>query len=191
MMCPHWRSATAALLLLASTASAQSLGDVARKEAARRAETTAPSKVYTNESLTPDFTEPEPTPAAEPAAPLDTAEEEPPAAAQNVAADPDEAAKWGVTPLDQQEPAPADDLDESFWRDRAALIRARLASQSTQVQQLRNQLSTFPSDARGPERTRVDEALRRAETNLEHLQAEWQRFEGQARDRNVPLAWIQ
>src|SRR5258706_5223324 len=46
--------AASALVLAASLASAQTLGDVAKKEEARRKDVKTPAKVYTNGDLRPD-----------------------------------------------------------------------------------------------------------------------------------------
>ena len=52
-----------ALLASAAESSAQSLGDIARKEAERRGTAPVAGKTFTNDNLTPDFTKPEPPPA--------------------------------------------------------------------------------------------------------------------------------
>ncbi|MCC7032779.1 MAG: hypothetical protein IT179_08105 [Acidobacteria bacterium] len=69
---PHLLTTLALALATAAPAAAQSLGDVARAEAERRNALPAQGRVYTNESLTPDFTKP-PAPAA-PAPARETAE---------------------------------------------------------------------------------------------------------------------
>src|SRR5258705_13027913 len=46
--------AAVGLVMFASLASAQTLGDVAKKEEARRKDVKAPAKVYTNGDLRPD-----------------------------------------------------------------------------------------------------------------------------------------
>jgi hypothetical protein len=177
----------AALGLHSDTAGAQSLGDIARKEAERRGSPTQGAKTYTNDNLTPDFTTPAPppeTPAQSDAAKPAGASADADAAKQ---AEAEEAAKWGVTPRDQQEPVPADELNEEFWRSRATLIKARLANQNAQVLQLRQHLAALP--AGGDERAVAERTMEKAVTNLDHLSAEWERFEKQARDRKVPERW--
>lgn len=69
----HLLTTLALTLAAAAPAAAQSLGDVARAEAARRNALPAQGRVYTNESLTPDFTTP-PAPAPAPAPARETAE---------------------------------------------------------------------------------------------------------------------
>src|SRR5258706_9026645 len=56
----------AAALAISATASAQTLGDVARQEEARRKTVKAPGKVYTNDSLRADPSSPQPAAAGTP-----------------------------------------------------------------------------------------------------------------------------
>jgi hypothetical protein len=87
-----------AQLAVGSTAAAQSLAEVARKEAERRGATPEAGRVYTNDNLTPDFTKPVPPapppgstpPAAAAAAPEATAAAPAPAAPAADAAKADE-----------------------------------------------------------------------------------------------------
>jgi hypothetical protein len=177
----------AAMSVYSVDAGAQSLGDIARKEAERRGSAPAAGKTYTNDSLTPDFTTP--APPAEVAPPAKDSAVPAGAPADDAAkqAEAEEAAKWGVTPRDQQEPVPADELNEEFWRSRATLIKARLANQNAQVLQLRQHLAALP--AGGDERAVAERTMEKAVANLDHLNAEWGRFEKQARDRKVPERW--
>ncbi len=174
--------------LAAGTASAQSLADIARKEAERRSGAPSSGKVYTNESLTPDFTKPpEPAPPAAadtPAGPDSAGGDK---AAEEVS---NEANQEGVTPRDQQEPQPSLDKGEDYWRGRADRIRARLNQQNAEIADLQRRVSTFPAGAANPERDIAVRALRKAEADLVDLNDEWRRFERQARERNVPDAWI-
>jgi hypothetical protein len=185
------------LLFTAAAAPAQSLGDVARREAERRGSTPPAPKTYTNDNLTPDFTKPPaPEPAAAPAA--DAATAKPEAGKTEVAASSDDEAakaqekedveKWGVTPRDQQELPPADDHKEEFWRSRSTLIKARLANQNAQVQQLRERMAATRS-TNDAERDVLERTFARAEADLKHINDEWVRFERQARERNVPEGW--
>lgn len=181
-----------AVLTSAAPAGAQSLAEVARKEAERRGTSTPVGKVYTNDSLTPDFTKPAPPPADPSAVPATEAQPAPAAtadAAAKDAKDAGDAATWGVTPLDQQEPSRADDMNEEFWRGRAALIRSRIASQNAQVDQLRERMAATQGAA-GAERDVLERTFAKAQTDLKHLNDEWVRFERQARDRGVPEHWI-
>jgi hypothetical protein len=96
----------------------------------------------------------------------------------------------GVTPLDEQEPQRASDKDERYWRERAAALRARLAAQNRQIESLRQRIASFAPDAAVPERDVAERALAKALEDQRFLQEEWTRFEGTARDRGVPDAWI-
>jgi hypothetical protein len=169
-------------------AGAQSLGEVARKEADRRGSTPPVGKTYTNDNLTPDFTKPAPPAEVAPETKDSAAPGAAPADDAAKQAEREEAEKWGVTPRDQQEPAPADELNEEFWRSRATLIKARLANQNAQILQLRQHLAALP--AGGDERVIAESTLSKAVSNLEHMNAEWVRFEKQARERKVPESWI-
>ena len=114
-----------ALLASAAESSAQSLGDIARREAERRGTAPAAGKTFTNDNLTPDFTKPEPppAPATEAAKPAEgagagkadgaKAGESAGESVVDVASDPAEAAKWGVTPRDQQTSSQNDDQNEA------------------------------------------------------------------------------
>lgn len=173
-------------------AAAQSLADVARKEAERRQATQAPTRTYTNGSLTPDFTTPpQPAPAA-PGEGVQTGAEG--KAESALAADAPGAApgadQEGVTPRDEQEPQPSHDKGEDFWRARANRIRARLNQQNAEIAALQKQVSSFPPGSASPEHSIAVRALSKAQDDLVSLNDEWLRFERQARERNVPDAWI-
>lgn len=179
-------------VLAALPASAQSLADIARKEAERRGTAPSGGKVYTNESLTPDFTTvPEPAPPAT-APPPDAS----PAAAEGTStggsadAAPSHEEQAGVTPRDQQEPQPSHDKGEDYWRGRADRIRARLNLQNVEIANLQRRVSAFRAGAASPERDIAVRALQKAQADLVDLSQEWARFERQARERNVPDAWI-
>lgn len=178
-------------------AAAQSLADIARKEAERRGSTPTPAKTYTNESLTPDFSRPPEPPPATPSAQADRAPAGTVAgnAASATAADPSDTAtdadQDGVTPVDQQEPQRPDDKGEEYWRSRATRIRSRLNQQNAEIAALQKRVASFQDGAAGgPERDIATRALRKAQDDLVSLNDEWLRFERQARERNVPDAWI-
>lgn len=169
-------------------ASGQSLAEIARMEAERRATVTVPGKVYTNADLTPDFTKPVPLdPPADPSAADTGAPADPPASPTDATTG---ESQNGVTPRDQQEPQAADGRDESYWRSQAQLIRTRLANQNAQIEQLRTRERALPPDAEGVERALVQQTLQKAVADLEFLNEEWLRFERSARERNVPDHWI-
>lgn len=189
---------TIAILLVLSAASsvnAQSLAEIARMEAERRATVKVPGKVYTNADLIPDFTKPVPIdPPADPSAgapaPVDPAA----SPASSSTGEPVDATagegQGGVTPRDQQEPQAADGRDESYWRDQAQLIRTRLANQNAQIEQLQARERTLAPDAGNAERALVQQTLQKAVSDLAFLNDEWLRFERSARERRIPEHWI-
>lgn len=195
-MTKHRTLCVVAALLLAAPAAGQSLADVARKEAERRGAVPAPGKVYTNEDLTPDLTAPPPPPAPAPPSPASddraAMTDASRAAAEREAGSPMAAPSEadGVTPLDEQEPQRATDKNEGYWRERSAALRARLAAQNRQIESLRQRIASFAPGAAVPERDVAERALAKALEDQRFLQDEWTRFEGTARDRGIPDAWI-
>ena len=182
---------SAVACLAAGVASAQSLGEIARKEAERRGTAPPATKTFTNENLTPDFT----TPAAVPDAATAAAKEETPRPEGELSEEEaarlqekEDVEKWGVTPRDQQELPPEDDHKEEFWRSRSTLIKARLATQNANIQQLRERMAATRG-ASDDERDVLERTFARAEADLKHINDEWVRFERQARERKVPEAW--
>jgi hypothetical protein len=125
------RFIVAALISLgaAHMATAQSLGDVAKKEESRRKAVKSNGKVYTNDSL-----KPEPEPSA--ATPASASSGQP--AAPAAAASPDRA----------PEPASAvpDKGDEKSWRKRVADARDALQRSQTFAGALQSQLNALTTD---------------------------------------------
>lgn len=179
---------------------AQSLGDIARKEAERRGSAPQAGKIYTNDNLTPDFTKPAPppAPAAEVKAEDGAAEKGDPAKAGaegggtpvDVAGDPAEAEKWGVTPRDQQTSSQRDDQNEEYWRTTASLHKARLAEVNARIEELRGMLAATPKGAAGGEREIVERAFEKAQATQTYANEDWVRFEARARQRGIPMEWI-
>ena len=117
--------ATALLFIgTAHAAAGQSLGDVAKKEEARRKTIKSSGKVYTNDKLKPAPQPSSPGPASQPA----------PAS----------------TPTTEPEPAPSDAAnaraDESAWRKRMADAREALQRSQTFAEALQNQLNSLATD---------------------------------------------
>lgn len=191
------RSAAVAVVLVTVTGhlQAQSLAEIARIEAERRAKVSVPGKVYTNGDLIPDFTKPAPPPdqagasTETPAAPDTVAVPAAGSAIEAEAAKP-AAEQPGVTPRAQQEPQPADNKDETYWRDRAQLIRGRLSNQNAQIDQLRAREQAFAPGVDSAEKALVQQTLQKAVADLAFLNDEWLRFERSARERKVPEHWI-
>lgn len=178
-----------ALLVTSTPAAAQSLAELARKEADRRATVREPGKVYTNGDLTADFTAPPPAPTPSEAAP---AVDEGRAAGAETSGEERLATdvQDGVTPRDQQESQPPSDRGEDYWRSRASSIRARLAAKNGEIEALRQRLASFGAGSVDPEHEVTARALTRAVADLDAFNQEWLRLERQARDEGVPAAWI-
>jgi len=118
------------LMLVASLAAAQSLGDVARQERQKRAkETKKPVKVVTNE----DFPAPPPAEEAKPAAPSSASEETPAESAEQPAAQPTEQPAAQSTaeeaaPPTAEEAKPEDkQKTRDYWQGRFRAAKQRIA----------------------------------------------------------------
>ena len=173
-----------------ASATAQSLGDVARQEQSRREQLKAPAKVFTNADL--------PTAAVESSEDAVAAEGEAPAA---------EGAPAGAAPADgagsgAQTPAadtPKD--DEAGWRGRASQVNGKYAEA-----QAATRLLKALSDRLGLEMQAANPAIaqraatERAEVKVKLAEAEQKEatarealdaFQREARASGVPPAWIQ
>jgi hypothetical protein len=169
-------AAIAALVICAASASAQSLGDVAKQEELRRAavaKAAKAAKTYSNAELKTDFTAPPAPVAVEPsAAPSPT----------NATSAPSADAGATVAPA---APVAKPKEDESAWRWRAGEIRDRVAKAQKRV-------DGFPGtpNADPREQARTDALLKRAQDEL-RLAVDAQRLlEMQADVAGVPVAWI-
>lgn len=171
----------AAMLSAGSAASAQSLADVARKAAERRDAAQKPGKVYTNDSLTPDFTAP---PASAEAA---TVEGEANPRESSEAEEATAVVDPGVAV------PPKNERGEDYWRGRAARYHTRIASQRAKIESLQQRVDSM-ADVEGStaarERDLTRARLSQAQSDLAHLEKEWVTFEATARSKNVPDAWI-
>jgi hypothetical protein len=175
-------------LTLAASAAAQSLGEVAREEAARR-QSTSPAKVYTNADLgTPD-----PAPAAAAAQSAASTAAGAPADKDNPAA----SATGGKSGA-KDEPTKK---DEKYWRDRMKAVReakSRAESFAEALQSRINALSTEFVNRDDPaqrnriaadrqkaldELARVKKEIVDSTTAIEDLQTE-------ARHEGVPAGWL-
>jgi hypothetical protein len=112
------------LVSCGAIAGAQSLGDVARREEARRKTIVTPGKVYTNGSLR---TDPTATPAPAPAAPAPTA-----AAA--------------ATPPPAAKPADEPKKDEAYWKQRLQTERDALGRAQTFAEALQSRINALSTD---------------------------------------------
>lgn len=171
-----------AMALVVSVASAQSLGDVAKREEARRKATTA-GKVYTNDNVKSEPGTVPATVSADPAAP--------PAAPGAQAAKPDE------------KPAQAEDpkKTEKYWRERAAAARTGLQRAKMFEEALQSRINALSTDfaARDDpaQRSVVASDRQKALAELERVKKEIADFdkqlkdlEDEARKAGVPPGWL-
>lgn len=180
--------ATLAVCVSVLSAGAQSLADVARKEAARRESVKASAKVVTNNDLrvvTPAV------PAVPPAAPGDPAAQ-PPAAAGGAPAD---------AAAEKPPEAPDPTKDPEYWRKRitdARQARDHNAFLLEAIQSRINALTTDFSARDDPfQRAQIEVNRQKAIAELERMakvQVELEQkisdIEEEARRANVPPGWL-
>lgn len=174
-MRPLWKIAFAVAVASATpTVVGQSLADVARQEEARRSTVRAPSKTFTNASLSAAADQ-APGLAHRTAPPsLDAA----PAARENSSA-PTTASVPVAKPV-------AEVLDEKHWRDQAAAHRRQVASARKGLDALAGASHSDPREQA------LLEALRKQRQGALTQAEEAQRsFEKHAAAAQVPKAWIQ
>ena len=189
------------MLLVAMTgpAAAQSLGDVARQEAARRGKMTAgTTKVLTNADLPASAVVGAPEAAAPAAATADTAKNAPDAAKAADGTAP-AAAKDGEKSAAKPAAAPTD--DEAGWRGRAERVNSALEAARMQVRQLKalSDRLSLESQASNPdiaaraqvERSDMRAQIALAEEKAAQAQAQRDALVLEARTAGVPPAWIQ
>jgi hypothetical protein len=175
---------------LAAGAFAQSLGEVAKKEEARRKAVKAPSKVYTNDSLGPVEPAP-PAPAAPPAAPAASAEPAPSA--------PDAAASAAPAPA-AAAPAAAP-RDEKYWRGRMEATRTALARAETLQDALQSRINVLSADfvnrddpaqrnVIAADRQKALAELERVKKEIADGQKMIAAIQEDARRANVPAGWV-
>ena len=193
-----------ALVLTASAASAQSLGDLARKEAERRKIVQPSGKVFTNETLR---AEPAPAPAPAPGgAPAAVAPSPPgqPTPGQPTPAVP-------PSPSGVQQPAPGDAAapeaaagetqGEAYWRDRMAAAREAMARAQTFAEALQTRINVLSADFASrddpAQRSVVATDRQRALAELDRVKQEIAQHEksittiqDEARRAGVPAGWV-
>jgi hypothetical protein len=188
--------------VMASPVMAQSLGDVAREEAARRQQVKQTGKVFTNADL-PASAVVAPPGSARGDAPADPADDAATTAGEPAAASKAEtdgaassAHKEGAS---KAAAAPTD--DEAGWRARADRINAAVGAAHAQVRQLKalSDRLSLEAQASNPaiaaaaqaERVALRVQISQAEEKQAAAQADRDAFVQQARVAGVPPAWIQ
>lgn len=183
---------------IAAPVSGQSLGEVARQEAARRERIKASGKVLTNADLPASAVLP---PAAAPSASADeSAESEAPQGREDMPPQGEGTAASSQGAGAARAPAAPKD-DEDGWTQRAALVNKALGDARTQVRQLRalSDRLSLEMQASDPavvarattERDEVRAQLAAAESQESGAAAARQALEQEARVAGVPPAWIQ
>ena len=187
------------LACVAAPAAAQSLGEVARKEAARReqlkaAGTASEGKVYTNADLPASAIVDGPGASA----PADTAEGA--GAASPADGDASSAADKGEqADKDDAKKAPTD--DEAGWRSRAERVNSAAASAEAELRQLKalSDRLSLEAQASNPdiasaaqiERAQMRPQIEQAEAKAAAARAEQQALRQEAVVAGVPPGWVQ
>jgi hypothetical protein len=163
------------MVCLTTAASAQALGDVAKKEAERRQHASAGKRYSIADLLTDTGSGMPVAPEAAPSAP-----EPPKVSTQEAAA-----------------PPPKERRDESYWRERATEIRTKREQLHGLVKVLQTRVESLGEDlkkgAGSPALSERDVSLRAlagAQKDAQSMLGEWERFDARARAMNVPPAWI-
>lgn len=171
----------AAVTLCATAASAQSLGEVARKEEARRKAVKTPGKLYTNDSLRPESSPATDAPA-------------PPADAGQANAAPPPAPQPGDKPADDQK------KDEKYWKDRLGEARTTLDRSKTFADALQSRINALTADfsARSDpaQRAVIERDRQKALAELDRVNQEIKDqtkaitdIQEEARKAGVPASW--
>lgn len=190
-------SAIVSLLLLGATsAAAQSLGDVARQEEERRKSVRTAGKTYTNDNLRPEPAPSAPAPAAQ-GQPAQPAQPATPASPPAPGAQPPQA----QTPEPQPAaPAPAAQT-EAEWRKRIATAREMVSRSqmfSEALQTRINSLSTdfvnrddpAQRDMIAAERQKALAELDRVKLEIQQQQKAITAIQEEARRAGVPAGWV-
>ena len=181
------------LCFVAAAASAQSLGEIAKREEERRKTVAAPSKVYTNDSLgrEPASSTPAPAPAAAAQAPASAPA---PPSGSRAQAQP------GETPAAvPAEPDPT--KTEAYWRQRIAAARDGLARSQTFAEALQTRINTLSADFVNrddpAQRSVLSADRQKTVAELERVKAEIQQYqkaivdtEEEARRNSIPPGWL-
>lgn len=172
-----------------AVASAQTLGDIAKREETRRKQVKTPAKVYTNEDLRGDTGSAAPAPA-------------PVSQAANPNAAPPGAPAAGAQPKDAEKTA-ADDpkKTEAYWKDRLAKARADLDRARTFADALQSRINALTTDfaARSDpaQRAQIGNDRQKALAELDRVKKEIEAntkaiadIQDEARKAGVPAGWV-
>lgn len=141
-------SLVSALSLTPAALRAQSLGDLAQKEEARRKDTKSSAKTYTNKDL-PNVPVADPPPAAPAAASPDVAATTPPPASPDNDAPAAGAAKTGEQAAAAAKPAdrpPDESKDRAQWQQRMRALREQLERNKVLADALQTRMNSLDTD---------------------------------------------
>lgn len=193
------------LTIAASSASAQSLADVARKESERRQAVKDSGKAYTNADLKPVPGAP-PADAAAPSPDADSstpAAGDAPASKDGAASDAAPGADTGAQTTDAREQAKADDevKDQAYWAKRMARLREQLDRDQTFLSALQSRIDALTTDFVNrddpAQRSAISAERQKALVELDRLKkavvTDTQAIpdlEEEARREGVPAGWL-
>ena len=177
-----------ALLALTVPASAQTLGDLAKREQARRKAAPPAGKTYTNDDL-----KQVPPPTGTPGKPADAAKPADPKAPDAKAAEPEKVAE----PAKPAEPA----KDEGYWRGKITAAREDIRRNEAFKEALQTRINALTADfaARDDpyQRAKVADDRQKALAELSRVSAEIDKttkliadIEDEARRAGVPPGWL-
>jgi hypothetical protein len=183
-------AAAVGLVMFTSVASAQALGDIAKKEETRRKDVKTPAKVYTNGDLRSDYSAPPPPAPSAKAGTSDGAQQVPPSAS-------------GVPPKDGDKPATTDDpkKEEGYWKDRIGKARGDLERAQTFADALQSRINALTTDfsARSDpaQRSQIGNDRNKALAELDRVKKEIDAntkaiadIQEDARKAGVPAGWV-
>src|SRR5687768_12069474 len=177
-----------AALLFAVPASAQSLGELAKREQARKKATATAKKTYTNDDL-----KQVPPPSGTPGKPADEA-------AKSADAKPTDAKPSGPTKVDATKPAePA--KDEAYWRGRITAAREDVRRNEAFKEALQSRINGLTADftARddpyqrakiADDRQKALAEMSRVSEDIEKINKLIVEIEEEARRAGVPAGWL-
>jgi hypothetical protein len=182
------------VLVFSSAVRAQSLADVARKEAERRKAIKAPAKVYTDDDLRRYPVTPPPEVAPADAEKPAVGDDKQAGGEGKPAAKPEAAAPVKV-------PEPSVDLGEPYWRKLITDARSTLARSASYLQGLQsrsdllaNEYNTREDSAQRntiwAQRNRVIEDIERLKQDMADQEKAIAKVEADARKAGVPPGWI-
>jgi hypothetical protein len=172
---------TAVFATAVDSVSAQTLGEVARKEQERRKESKPSAKVYTNKDLGPGGT------AAAP----------PPAPAEGAQATPGAAPETKKAETDKEDPTKTED----YWRDRMAAATAELDRNEVLLEALQSRVNALATDFVNRDdpaqraviannRQRALEEMAVTRDKVQKLKQQIADIEEEARKAGVPPGWL-